>query len=185
MTKSAGTSGGGRGERMEPRISCRHVWKIFGPSPEKFFRAHGGAPASEAFAGSGYINHPDHRNAGLVALEAIFPASDNMMFFPEMLDEGFMPHKIQQLYIANFDQGNLRVDVSDAIDTKIDAILCHKTQFVNREKQAMRRWMERWGDENEDGTRTYWEYFQVMEFQPRRTDEEEENENGAEPEDES
>ncbi len=137
------------------------------------------------FAGSGYINHPDHRNTGLVALEAIFPAADNMMFFPEMLDEGFMPHKIQQLYITNFDQGNVRVDVSDVVETKMDAILCHKTQFANREQQAMRRWMKRWGEENEDGTRTYWEYFQVMEFQPRRTDEEEESENNAESEDDS
>ena len=40
---------------MEPRISCRHVWKIFGPNPEKFFREHGSAPGSEAFDGSGYI----------------------------------------------------------------------------------------------------------------------------------
>jgi LmbE family N-acetylglucosaminyl deacetylase len=35
------------------------------------------------FVGDGYINHPDHRNAGLVALEAIFPASDNPMFSPD------------------------------------------------------------------------------------------------------
>ena len=48
---------------MEPKISCRHVWKIFGPSPKKFFRAHGGAPASEAFDGSGYI--PAVRDATL------------------------------------------------------------------------------------------------------------------------
>ena len=48
---------------MEPRISCRHVWKIFGPNPEKFFRAHGGAPDTEAFAGSGYI--PAVRDATL------------------------------------------------------------------------------------------------------------------------
>ena len=40
---------------MEPRISCRHVWKLFGPNPEKFFRAHGGAPDSQGLAGSGYI----------------------------------------------------------------------------------------------------------------------------------
>src|SRR5437764_11779093 len=44
--------------------------------------------------GEGYINHPDHRNAGLVALEAIFPAADNMMFYPDMADEGYLPHKI-------------------------------------------------------------------------------------------
>ena len=48
---------------MEPKISCRHVWKIFGPNPEKFFRAHGGDPTSEAFAGSGYI--PAVRDATL------------------------------------------------------------------------------------------------------------------------
>ena len=51
------------GERMDPRISCRHVWKIFGPNPEKFFRAHGSAPTSEALAGSGYI--PAVRDATL------------------------------------------------------------------------------------------------------------------------
>lgn len=128
------------------------------------------------FYGEGYINHPDHRNAGLVALEAIFPAADNMMFFPRMLDEGFQPHKIQQLYLTNFDQGNTRVDVTAVIETKIDAILCHKSQFAEREKQATRRWMERWGKENEDGTRTHWEQFQVMKFAPRRTDAEEETE---------
>ena len=48
---------------MEPKIACRHVWKIFGPSPEKFFHAHGGAPGSEALAGSGYI--PAVRDATL------------------------------------------------------------------------------------------------------------------------
>ena len=50
-------------------------------------------------SGDNYINHPDHRNAGLVALEAIFPAADNPMFYPEMADEGYPPHKISQLYV--------------------------------------------------------------------------------------
>ena len=48
---------------MEPKISCRHVWKIFGPNPKKFFRAHSGAPTSQALAGSGYI--PAVRDATL------------------------------------------------------------------------------------------------------------------------
>ena len=48
---------------MEPKISCRHVWKIFGPNPEKFFRVHGGAPDSQTLAGSGYI--PAVRDATL------------------------------------------------------------------------------------------------------------------------
>ena len=48
---------------MEPKISCRHVWKIFGPNPERFFRTHNGDPDSEAFSGSGYI--PAVRDATL------------------------------------------------------------------------------------------------------------------------
>ncbi len=48
---------------MEPKISCRGVWKIFGPHPERFFHAHGGAPDLDAFAGSGYI--PAVRDATL------------------------------------------------------------------------------------------------------------------------
>ena len=58
-----GTPGDGWGEAMEPKISCRHVWKIFGPNPEKFFRTHGDSPAMKAFAGSGYI--PAVRDATL------------------------------------------------------------------------------------------------------------------------
>ena len=56
-------AGDGREAGMESRISCRRVWKIFGPHPEKFFHAHSGAPDSEAFTGSGYI--PAVRDATL------------------------------------------------------------------------------------------------------------------------
>ena len=130
-------------------------------------------------SGTGYINHPDHRNAGLVAFEAIFPASDNRMFFPEMLDEGFEPHKISQLYITRFSDPNTRIDVSAVAETKIKAVFCHKSQFAEREQQAMRRWMDHWGEENEDGSRTYWEHFQVMRFERRRTDKEVAEEEGG------
>jgi LmbE family N-acetylglucosaminyl deacetylase len=47
------------------------------------------------FVGEGYINHPDHRNAGLVAIEAIFPAADNPMFYPDMAGRGLSPAQDQ------------------------------------------------------------------------------------------
>jgi len=114
--------------------------------------------------GTGYINHPDHRNAGLIALEAIFPASDNMMFFPELMDEGYMPHKISQLYVVGSDQGTvLEVDITSAFKQKIKAISCHETQFANM-KQTKRRWRERMGKKQEDGSIHYAERFQLMKF---------------------
>ncbi len=115
------------------------------------------------FGGEGYINHPDHRNAGVVALEAIFPATDNMMFFPELMDEGYAPHKIKQLYIVGHEGATVEVDISDVVEQKIDAILCHESQIAEPEK-AQERWKERWGEKQEDGSVRHVERFRRLKF---------------------
>lgn len=113
--------------------------------------------------GDGYINHPDHRNAGLVALEAIFPAADNPMFYPDMADEGYLPHKISQLYVHGHPTADVEIDVTDRIERKIQAILSHTSQFPDPEKS--RAWMvERWGEEQADGTVRHFERFKAMKF---------------------
>ena len=111
--------------------------------------------------GDAYINHPDHRNAGLVALEAIFPAADNPMFYPDMMDEGYLPHKITSLYVAGHDEPNVKVDITDDVELKVRAILCHVTQIANP-KEAPQRWRERWGEEQPDGSIRYFERFKAM-----------------------
>lgn len=113
--------------------------------------------------GDSYINHPDHRNAGLVALEAIFPAADNPMFYPEMADEGYGPHKVGQLYVHGPSQSPVRIDITEVIDTKIEAILCHKTQISDPDN-APARWRERWAEKQLDGTLRYFEQFKAMRF---------------------
>jgi LmbE family N-acetylglucosaminyl deacetylase len=143
---------------------CREIRRIrpqliICPSPERYL------------VGDGYINHPDHRNAGLVALEAIFPAADNPMFYPDMADEGYLPHKISQLYVTGYDDPTVEIDVSADVDTKIQAILAHKSQFD--QPAEMEKWLrERWGDKQEDGSMRYYERFKAMRFD-RRGDEEE------------
>jgi LmbE family N-acetylglucosaminyl deacetylase len=121
------------------------------PDPERYL------------VGDGYINHPDHRNAGLVALEAIFPAADNPMFYPDLADEGYPPHKISQLYVFGHREPNLRIDITDDVDTKISAILCHKTQIAEPET-ARERWLERWGDRQEDGSVRHYERYMAIRF---------------------
>jgi LmbE family N-acetylglucosaminyl deacetylase len=113
--------------------------------------------------GDGYINHPDHRNAGLVALEAIFPATDNPMFYPDMADEGYLPHKISQLYVFGHEEPNTEIDITADIDLKIQAILCHVSQIPQPE-EAPTRWKERWGTAQEDGSVRYFERFRVLRF---------------------
>ena len=115
------------------------------------------------FVGEGYINHPDHRNAGLVAIEAIFPAADNPMFYPDMAGEGYHPHKIKYLYVHGHDEPTLKIDITDDLETKIAAILCHKSQFIDPDA-AQKRWREMWGERQEDGALRYYESFKIMRF---------------------
>jgi len=128
------------------------------------------------FSGNGYINHPDHRNAGLVAMEAIFPAADNPMFYPDMANEGYLPHKISQLYVSGHEDADVEVDVTDGIETKIASILSHKSQFL--EPEQMEKWLrERWGEKQEDGTLRHFERFKGLRFdRPQARNEEEKKE---------
>lgn len=145
--------------RPTPEIRERVTRQIRRIRPELIICPH---PA-RYFGGKGYINHPDHRNAGLVALEAIFPATDNPMFYPEMADEGYLPHKISYLYITGDEEPNVEIDITEDINTKIQAILCHKSQIEEPETAPV-RWKEQWGTKQEDGSMRYVERFRCMEF---------------------
>jgi len=41
--------------QQEIQITCRNIWKVFGPNPEEFMERHHGSPSPEAFKAEGYI----------------------------------------------------------------------------------------------------------------------------------
>jgi len=137
---------------------------IICPSPERYF------------SGNGYINHPDHRNAGLVVLEAVFPAADNPMFYPDMANEGYRPHKISQMYVSGHDDADVEIEITADVETKIQAILSHKSQFP--EPGEMEKWLkERWGEKQADGTVRHFERFRGLRFdRPRVSSQQEKTE---------
>lgn len=79
----------------------------------------------------GIINHPDHRAAGQATLDAVFPLARDHLTFPELLDDGFHPHKTPTLLLINFDQGNFYIDITDTFETKLNALAAHASQFKN------------------------------------------------------
>ncbi len=79
--------------------------------------------------------HADHLAAGQTTLAAIYPMSQNPWDFPELLEEGLAPHKIKDIYIMGAPVVNYFVDISDVMDIKIEALLCHASQFVGRMEQ--------------------------------------------------
>jgi LmbE family N-acetylglucosaminyl deacetylase len=82
------------------------------------------------FPGENRINHADHRAAGQVVAEAVFPAAGNVHYFPELLyDENLKPANIEELWISATSQPNLIVDMTDYFEKKMEAIFCHKSQI--------------------------------------------------------
>jgi len=77
----------------------------------------------------GTINHPDHRAAGQIALDAIMPGAGNRMYFTELLREGLEPHQVKEVYIAGSEHPDAVIDVTETFDLKIRAIREHKSQI--------------------------------------------------------
>jgi LmbE family N-acetylglucosaminyl deacetylase len=80
-----------------------------------------------------YVNHPDHRAAGVVALEAVFPAARNRMYHPELLAEGLTPHAVHEIYLTGTAQPNRWVDITDTLEIKLEAIRAHASQIADAE----------------------------------------------------
>lgn len=110
-----------------------------------------------------YINHPDHRAAGEAAVYAVFPSAETRPIFPELLSEGFEPHKVAELYLSFSPEPNTFVDISATIDRKIAALLCHRSQVGPEAEQWVRQWDAEAGKAADI---PYAETFRVMRFIP-------------------
>jgi LmbE family N-acetylglucosaminyl deacetylase len=108
-----------------------------------------------------YESHPDHRNTGLLASEALlFSGLYNVN--PEQLRGSLRPH--QPEYVAYYvtQRPNTYVDISRSLGNKLEAMRKHRTQFEGAWdffESYVRFQAERYGKEM--GTR-YAEAFKVM-----------------------
>ncbi len=73
-----------------------------------------------------YRLHPDHRSAGFLALDALVAARDPH-FFPEL---GLAAHRLDAVLLFEPDQPNHIEDTSDFAAIKVDALLCHRSQWL-------------------------------------------------------
>lgn len=100
-------------------------------------------PANVSFENV-YVSHSDHRAAALAAFDAIYPAARNRNFFPELLEEGLLPHTVKRIYFFGTADPNTWIDISETIETKIEALRAHKSQV--QEFEDLGAWVkERFG----------------------------------------
>jgi LmbE family N-acetylglucosaminyl deacetylase len=117
------------------------------------------------FSGEHYINHPDHRYAGQIVLDAIFPAANNPFFFPELIrDENLPPHQPNEVWVTLTDEPTVVLDVTDTWETKIRALKEHKSQIGDPQKLE-ERMRSRKSDKSTEENAYYEEKFRVIKFQ--------------------
>ncbi len=85
-----------------------------------------------------FINHPDHRAAGTVTLDAVYPIARNRPSFPELIGEGLEPFSVKEVYLWTASDVNFEVDISDVLETKFEALRQHKSQIEDFEEMSTR-----------------------------------------------
>jgi LmbE family N-acetylglucosaminyl deacetylase len=110
--------------------------RVICPSPERDYER---LPAS----------HPDHLAVGEAALDALYPDARNPFAFPELLDEGFEPHTVHEIWIMASSRSTIYVDITETVDRKLAALAAHESQLPEPEGTAalVRGWAERIGAE--------------------------------------
>jgi LmbE family N-acetylglucosaminyl deacetylase len=89
------------------------------------------------FHGTTYLNHPDHRAAADVALDAVFPSAETRLIFPELLDEGLEPHHVKSVFVHGASRPDTFIDIAETLETKIAALREHKSQMGTWDPAAM------------------------------------------------
>lgn len=114
--------------------------------------------------GDNSINHPDHRAAGQILVDAVFPAAGNPLFFPELIqEEGLPPHSVNEVWLTVTGQPNTTIDVTPFWEMKIAALHNHVTQISNMDQLDERMRGRRTPDSTPEAPR-YEEKFRRLKF---------------------
>jgi LmbE family N-acetylglucosaminyl deacetylase len=89
------------------------------------------------------FNHRDHRRIGRATYDAIWPDSDDRLFYAEHLDEGLEPHRPHMMLLGGAGEPDVYVDVEPVLETKVEAVSAHVSQVGRSPAQLLRFWRQR------------------------------------------
>jgi LmbE family N-acetylglucosaminyl deacetylase len=90
-----------------------------------------------------YASHPDHLAAGEASLAAVYPDARNPFAHPELLEEGYEPWTVLEVWMMAAPSSNHWVDITDALPRKLDALRSHVSQHTDADgllEDRMRGW---------------------------------------------
>jgi LmbE family N-acetylglucosaminyl deacetylase len=91
-----------------------------------------------------YGAHPDHLATAQATMAAVYPDSRNPRAFPVLLDEGYEPHKVTEVWMTG-QNPNRYVDITDTFPQKVEALRSHVSQTARMEnlEGLLREWSGR------------------------------------------
>jgi len=89
-----------------------------------------------------YASHPDHLAAGEATACAVYPDARNPFAHPELLEEGFEPHTVDELWLMAFTSPDIAVETTTTFDRKLAALRSHRSQVGDGEQlePMLREW---------------------------------------------
>jgi LmbE family N-acetylglucosaminyl deacetylase len=89
-----------------------------------------------------FASHPDHLAAGEATTCAVYPDARNPFAHPELLEEGFEPHTVGELWLMAFNSPTVAVDTTATFHRKLAALRCHRSQVGDGEhlEPMLREW---------------------------------------------
>jgi LmbE family N-acetylglucosaminyl deacetylase len=100
------------------------------------------------FFGNRYFNHSDHRTAGAVTLDAVFPGAGNPHFFADQLIEGLSVWKVPEMWLGWTLEPNHYQDVTGFVDLKLKALAEHRSQVQGGMLGFFEEWLPSEAEEN-------------------------------------
>lgn len=97
---------------------------------------------------STYGSHPDHLETAEATMRAVYPDARNpRAFTTELLDQGFAPHAVGEMWIGQQSTADLFIDITDVFDLKLEALRCHASQVAKRDEEFdLYKLMHEWGN---------------------------------------
>lgn len=87
-----------------------------------------------------YLRHRDHAMCGRVTLDAIFPYARDPLSYPEHLQAGLEPHKVQEVYLWGAEEPDTFLDITATFTSKMEALYCHASQMKRPQAEREADW---------------------------------------------
>jgi len=98
-----------------------------------------------------YIWHRDHRITAQVTLDAVFPYARDHLAYPDLLEEGLMPHVVKEVWCWGAENPNYRSDITATFEIKVAALRCHESQVRHFDSSEREKWLRQRCEESAKG----------------------------------